>query len=124
MLTEDRTSPIRQRGIHVGLMFALVAERLSSFYEHGQWLTESQGSSLAREWLARSKQDLPLAERKTLSALSDQLARQIAGSVSRDAGLFISHELTEALDPNYQSEFALTIVDECERMIAEQHRNN
>lgn len=100
-------------------MFALVAERLKNYYEFSQWLTESQGSSLARDWLARSKQDLPLADRKKLSGLSDQLARSIADSVSRDAGLFISHELTEALDPNYQSEFALTIVDECERMIAE-----
>jgi hypothetical protein len=112
-------SPVREKGLQIALMFALVAERLSVHYEHGHWLTESQGVGLARDWLARSKQNLPLTDRKSLSALSDDLARQIFNSVSREAGLYISHELTESLDPNYQSECAQSIVEECERLLSE-----
>ena len=29
------------------MVFALVAERLSAFYEHGQWLTDAQAATLA-----------------------------------------------------------------------------
>jgi non-ribosomal peptide synthetase component F len=111
-------SPTRERGVKIALMFALVAERLSSFYAEGQWLSDAHGVGLAREWLARSKRNLPLTERRVLSSLSDDLAREVAGSVSRDAGLYLSHELTEALDPNYQSEIALSIVEECERRLS------
>ena len=66
------------RGARVALIFALLAERLSLHYEHGQWLTEAQGASLVADWLTRSKRSLSLSERKHLSALSDQLARQMA----------------------------------------------
>ena len=66
---------------------ALTAERLSIWYEYGQWPTEAQGASLAADWLSRTKRSLPLAQRRHLSDLSDQLARQIAGSLSREAGL-------------------------------------
>lgn len=65
------------------LMFALTAERLSAFYEHGQWMTESQGATLAGNWLSRSKLQLALSERRLLSDLSDQLARQLAATLSR-----------------------------------------
>jgi hypothetical protein len=99
------------------LLFALAAERLSAFYEHGQWLTEAQGASLAQLWLARHKAQLSLAERRLLSDLSDQLARQIAGSLSREAGLYTVHEMMEALDPNHQSEIAFDLRDECERLL-------
>ena len=122
-MIDQAISPIREKGIQIALMFALVAERLSVFYEHGHWMTESQGVGLARDWLARSKQNMPLVDRKNLSSLSDDLARQIANSVSRDAGLYISHELTEALDPNYQSECAQSIVEECERLLNEARSN-
>ncbi|WP_404995166.1 hypothetical protein [Cupriavidus pauculus] len=101
------------------LMFALMAERLSAFYEHGQWMTESQGATLAGNWLSRSKLQLALSERRLLSDLSDQLARQLAATLSREAGLYASHEMMEALDPNYQSAFAHDMLDECERMLRE-----
>lgn len=99
------------------LLFALAAERLSAFYEHGQWLTEAQGASLAQLWLSRHKAQLSLAERRLLSDLSDQLARQIAASLSREAGLYTVHEMMEALDPNHQSEIAFDLRDECERLL-------
>lgn len=101
------------------LMFALMAERLSAFYEHGQWMTDAQGATLAGNWLSRSKLQLALSERRLLSELSDQLARQLAATLSREAGLYASHEMMEALDPNYQSAFAHDMLDECDRMLRE-----
>lgn len=106
-----------EKGLRVALMFALVAERLTQFYEHGQWLTDAQGASLAAEWLARSKRNLPLDERRHLSALSDDMARFMASSLSREAGLYTAHEMTEALDPNYRSELAISLMAECERRL-------
>lgn len=111
-------SPAGDRGTRVALIFALAAERLSAYYEHGQWLTEAQGASLAADWLARSKRSLGLADRRRLSALSDQLARQIAGSLSREAGLYTAHEMMESLDPNYESEIGRSLMAECERILA------
>ena len=86
MNRENILAPTSERGLRVALIFALAAERLKLYYEHGQWITEAQGASLAAEWLSRSKRSLPLAERRLLSDLSDQLARQIAASLSREAG--------------------------------------
>lgn len=106
-----------ERGLRAALIFALTAERLSVFYEHGQWLTDGQGATLAADWLARSKRTLPLPERKQLSSLSDQLARQIAAALSREAGLHTVHEMMESLDPNYHSDVALTLMAECERLL-------
>lgn len=101
------------------LLFALTAERLSAFYEHRQWMTDAQGATLAGEWLSRSKLQLPLSERRLLSELSDQFARQLADTLSREAGLYAAHEMMEALDPNYQSAFAHDMLDECERLLRE-----
>lgn len=115
-----RTEP-SERGTRVALIFALAAERLSAFYEHGQWMTEGQGASLAADWLARSDRRLALAERRLLSGLSDQLARQIAGTLSREAGLYTTHEMLESLDPNYHSELAESMMVECERLLDEKH---
>ena len=109
--------PATERGTRVALIFALAAERLSAYYEHGQWLTEGQGASLASEWLARTKRNLPLGERKHLSALSDQLARQIGGTLSREAGLYTTHEMMESLDPNHHSDLGLSLMAECERLL-------
>ena len=111
--------PLTVRGARIALIFALVAERLSVFYEHAQWLTEAQGASLAADWLARSKRDLPLRGRKHLSALSDQLARQMEGALSREAGLYTAHEMMESLDANYHSgsEIAQSLMLECERVL-------
>lgn len=103
---------------HVSLLFALTAERLSVFYEHDTWLTLAQGATIAADWLARSKQSLSLVQRKHISALSDELARQIAGSVSRQAGLHIAHEMTESLDERYVSEVGGSMRDECARLLA------
>ena len=110
-------SDATDRGTSVALIFALAAERLSLFYEHGQWLTQAQGASLAADWLRRSKRTLPGDTRKRLSELSDQLARHIAGTITREAGLHVAHEMLEALDPNYQSELARSIMVECETLL-------
>ncbi|WP_059411834.1 hypothetical protein [Cupriavidus basilensis] len=101
------------------LLFALTAERLSAYYEHGQWMTDGQGATLAGLWLSRSKLQLALAERRLLSQLSDDFARQLAGTLSREAGLYVSHDMMEALDPNYQSAVAHDMLDECARLLRE-----
>jgi len=109
--------PANERGTLVALIYALVAERLTIYYEHGQWPTQSQGASLAADWLSRSKRSLPISDRKHLSALSDQLARQIAESLSREAGLYTAHEMMESLDPNYHSDLGNSMMVECERVL-------
>ncbi len=103
---------------HCALIFALAAERLSVYYENHVWLTIAQGATLAADWLSRSKSHLPSPQRKHLSELSDQLARQIADSVSREAGLHISFEMTEALDQRYSSEIGDSIREECRQLLA------
>ena len=114
-----------ERGMRVALIFALAAERLTAFYEHAQWMTEAHGASLAADWLTRSQIKLPLSERRQLSALADQLARQIAGTLSREAGMYAAHEMMEALDPNYHSQLAQTMLAECEALLdaAPEHGN-
>ena len=110
-------APADGRGPRAALVFALTAERLLIWYEHGQWPTEAQGASLAADWLSRTKRSLPLAQRRHLSGLSDQLARQIAGSLSREAGLYTTHEMMEALDPKHESELTQSLMAECERLL-------
>lgn len=121
MMSKDNASnlPATDRGVQVALIFALSAQRLSAFYELGQWMSEAQGASLAAEWLHRTRRNLPVEQRKHLSALSDRLAREIADSLSREAGLFAAHEMMEALDPNYQSPLAQTLMAACEQMLDE-----
>ncbi len=116
MRVRDDTPPT-PRGLRVALLFALAAQRLSDYYEHGQWLTDAQGATLAADWLARSKNSLPLNERRHLSALSDEFARRIASQLSREAGLHTAHEMMEALDPNYHSELAEIMLAECNRLL-------
>ncbi len=118
MLQEKDSPPsMTDRGLRVALIFALAAERLSAYYEHHQWLTEAQGASLAADWLRRSKLTIEFKERRQLSALSDQFARQIAATLSREAGLYTAHEMMESLDPNYHSELAETLMVECEKLL-------
>ena len=117
ILEKDLHLPATDRGTHVALIFALAAERLSAYYEHQQWLTIAQGASLAADWLSRNKRTLPLDTRRRLSDLSDQLAKQIAASLSREAGLYTAHEMMESLDPNYQSDIAISLMMECERVL-------
>jgi hypothetical protein len=102
------------------LLFALTAHRLSAYYEHDQWMTVSQGVSLAADWLSRSKRQLSLPERRILSELSDEFARQLAATLSHQAGQYTAHEMMEALDPRYKSEVAHKLLDECERLLREQ----
>ena len=109
--------PADGRGPRAALVFALTAERLSIWYEHGQWPSAAQGARLAADWLARTRRSLPLAQRRHLSGLSDQLARQIAGSLSREAGLYTTHEMMEALDPKHESELTQSLMAECERLL-------
>jgi hypothetical protein len=113
----DSQLPATDRDLCTALLFALVAERLALFYEHDQWMTAAQGASLAADWLARSKRRLQNDRRKHLSALSDDLARQIVGTVSREAGLHITHEMMESLDPNYPSDIAQSLTLECSRVL-------
>ena len=49
--------------------------------------------------------------------MSDHLARQIAASLSPEAGLYTAHEMMESLDPNHHSEIAETLMAECERLL-------
>ncbi|BDD91838.1 hypothetical protein OYT13_00415 [Pandoraea sp. XJJ-1] len=103
------------------LLFALTAERLSAFYEHGQWMTDKQGATLAQLWLSRSKLQLPLEERRLLSTLSDDFARELAGTLSREAGLYTAHEMTESLDADYAfaSAVAQDLLEDCTRRLIE-----
>lgn len=110
-------TPITPRGQRVALLFALAAHRLSHYYDHDQWLTEAQGTTLAADWQSRAKTTIPLTERRELSTLSDRFARDIAGQLSREAGLYTAHEMMEALDPNYQSELAQTLLAECDKLL-------
>ena len=107
---------VTNRGICVALIFALVAEKLSLYYEHQQWLSQSQGATLAADWLARNKLCLVLAVRKDLSELSDQFAKQIATTLTREAGLYTVHEMMESLDPNYQSSIGQSLMLECKSL--------
>ncbi|HEX5336997.1 MAG TPA: hypothetical protein VFW53_01015 [Gallionella sp.] len=116
MNKRDASSPATDRGNCVALIYALVAERLSVHYEHDYWMTQPQGATLAAEWLARSGRSLPLTMRKHLSDLSEQLARQITSTTSRDAGLYIAHEMQESLDTRHESEIGQSIMAECERI--------
>lgn len=111
------TPPADSPGTGAALIFALTAARLSIFYEHDQWPTGEQGANFITDWLARSGRRLPLADRRHLSALSDGLARQIADSLSREAGLYTAHEMMEALDPHYDSELARSMMDQCVRLL-------
>lgn len=116
MRMRDDTPPT-PRGLRVALLFALAAQRLSTYYEHGQWLSDAQGASLAADWLRRARVDLEFSERRRIAALSDQFARQTAATLSRQAGLYTAHEMMEALDPNHHSEIAAALMIECERLL-------
>ena len=107
------------KGTRIALVFALVAERLQAHYEHDCWLTDRQGATLAAEWLARNRRNLPLSERAYLAEVSGQLARSIATSLSREAGLLTTHEMMESLAANRLSFVAQTIMEQCEQALAE-----
>lgn len=105
------------RGTRIALMFALVAEHLAQHYNAGQWLSQAQCVSLVASWLERSQRQLALAERRRLADLSAALAQQMVDSLSHEAGLHVSHELMEALDPNYHSELAQAVMAQCDALL-------
>ncbi len=109
--------PATTEDLTAELLFALVGERMNVFYDHHAWLTLAQGSTLAAEWMGRGGLSLSAGQRRHLSELSDQLARQIADSVSREAGLYIAHEMTEALDPRYVAQSVEGIRSECRYLL-------
>jgi hypothetical protein len=110
-------SPVTDRGIHLVLLFALVAEHLSICYEPRRWPKEARAVSLVTDWPARSGRRLRVDERRQLAALSGQLARQIAATLGREAGLQTVHEMMESLDSDHQSEIERSLMVECERML-------
>lgn len=113
---KSRPDTVTARGLKIALVFALVVERLRGHYEYGEWLTQAQAARLVADWLARSGRALAAAERYSLAAASDTLARRIAAELSRPAGLYLLHELSEALDPARASDLAQTVMAECERV--------
>lgn len=117
LLPSRRFAQISERGLRLALIFALAAERLSVFFDHGKTLSDTQAQSLAADWLRRAGRSLPRDEQARMVRLSARLAEEISGSVSREAGLYISHEMMEALDPNYRSELAESLMAECERLL-------
>jgi len=121
---EHNSSGASERGASIALIFALLAERLHFHYEHDKWLNQAQCTALAADWLSRSKRNMPLQTRKDLADMSEQLAKQISESTSREAGLYISHELQEALDPRYHSELGQAIMQECEKLFDDYCRQN
>ena len=105
--------PPTETGLVTALLFALVAERLTAYYEHDRWLTLAQGVTLSQDWLSRSKRTVPTATLRALSADSDELARQMAAAFSREVGLLTAHEMMESLDPRYHSELGQTLMEQC-----------
>lgn len=87
---EHNPSAASERGASIALIFALLAERLRFHYEHDKWLNQAQCAALAADWLARSKRNMRLETRKHLADMSEQLAKQISESTSREAGLYRS----------------------------------
>lgn len=119
MTAPHRNAP---KGRHAALLFAMVAERLTAYYEHGAWLKDAQAVAQARDWLARDrnqKAGLPEATLRRLAEASDEMARQIAAALSREAGLSTAHHMMEALDPNHGSELADTLMAQCADRVAD-----
>ncbi|HTJ92170.1 MAG TPA: hypothetical protein VL424_03550 [Pararobbsia sp.] len=98
-------------------MFALTAERLAAYYEYAAWMTDAQAVQLTNLWLTRTRVVLTLGEKRQFAQMSDAFARELAQSVSREAGLFISHELMQALDPDYQSAIAIDVMNDCDARV-------
>ena len=71
----------------------------------------------AEKVTARGSRRDDLDERSALSRLSDDFARQTVATLSRQAGLLTTHEMMQALDPNYRSELAETMMAECARLL-------
>lgn len=101
------------------LLFALTSERLTVYYEHGQWPNDDAATDTANVWLFRMGLIAEARLIRAISRLSDQFARTLASTLSREAGLYTSHEMNQSLDPNYQSPVAMDMLEECERLLIE-----
>ena len=110
----DTTAP----GPRIALVYALVAHQLSTFYEHGRWMTTAQGATLCGEWLSRRKLTLPSIERQRLSVIGSDIAEGIQQAVSREAGLYTAHELMESLDARYESTIGKAVMAQCAAALA------
>ena len=102
-----------QPGLSGGLLFALVAERLAQFYEHGQWATDGRMRQQALDWLQRSKVRIDSPWLRELVAASGDMAREVAASLSREAGLQTAHDMAESLDPNHPSPIGQMMMEQC-----------
>ncbi|HEY9104042.1 hypothetical protein [Chitinimonas sp.] len=118
-MTTPPTPPLLDFTTRKALLFALSAQRLALYYEHGVWMTPAQGASQLSDWLSRYQLQMPQTERLQLAEISDDFARQITGALSREAGLYTSHEMNEALDPNYHSPLAQQMLFQCECLLQE-----
>lgn len=112
-MSADENRALPETGPRVAAMYALVAHRLSTYYDHGHWLTRAQAAALCAEWLPRSRLVLSRVEREQLADLSDTIARQVREGLSREAGLWAAHELMESLDPRHVSEFGASVMAAC-----------
>ena len=102
-----------QPGLSGALLFALVAERLTQFYDHGHWPEEGRMRQLALEWLSRAAVKIDSPWLRELVSASGEIAQETSGKLSRETGLLATHEMIEALDPNYRSPLAQTMMDQC-----------
>jgi hypothetical protein len=101
------------------LLFALTSERLGVYYEHGIWPDDRRALDTAAVWLMRQNVSAPQRLIKELATLSGQFAHTLAESLSREAGLYMAHEMNQSLDPNYQSPVAMDLLEECARLLRE-----
>lgn len=102
-----------QPGLNGALLFALVAERLSWFYDADQWPTEGAMRQQALGWLERARIRLDSARLRELVSASSELAQAAAAQLSRQAGLQTAHEMRESLDPNYHSPIGEAMMAQC-----------
>lgn len=109
--------PPSPRGVAIALIFAGTAQHLNAWYERGNWLSIGQLVRAMGDWQQRRGTALAEKRRLQLAELADQLARRLVASLSREAGLYAAHEMMEALDPRYDSEFARQLLQECERLL-------
>ena len=114
------SSSLSERGRPAALLFALLAERLNGYYEHGQWMSIGQTMAMARDWLTRDRRfTLSETALRALVNESDDMARQMAATLSREAGLLTTHHMMEALDPNHALELADTLMAQCAERVAQ-----
>ncbi|SDV49099.1 hypothetical protein [Chitinasiproducens palmae] len=99
------------------LLFALTTERLNGYYDRDELASDARARDVAAAWLSRRELRASQGLLKALAAMSDTFARELIASLSREAGLYVAHEMREALDPAYQSGVSIDMLAECERRL-------